>query len=60
MAPVKKNQKIGELILKLKDGQKYQFDLFSHENIEKVGFIRKIKFLLQYKINNFLTNNVFR
>ncbi len=60
VAPVKKNQKIGELILKLKDGQKYQFDLFSHENIEKVGFIRKIKFLLQYKINNFLTNNVFR
>ena len=56
LAPVQKNQKLGELILTVKDGQKYRFDLFSTENIEKVGYMRKIKFLLQYKINNFIAN----
>lgn len=56
LAPVQKNQKLGELILTVKDNQKYRFDLFSAENIEKVGYMRKIKFLLQYKINNFLAN----
>ena len=55
LAPVQKNQKLGELVLTLKDGQKYRFDLFSLENIEKVGYIRKIKFLLQYKLHDFFT-----
>ena len=59
LAPVQKNQKLGELVLTVKDGQKYRFDLFSLENIEKVGYIRKIKFLLQHKLNSFLYNTNF-
>ena len=29
------------------------FDIFAKENIDKVGFIRKIKRILEYKIKNY-------
>jgi D-alanyl-D-alanine carboxypeptidase (penicillin-binding protein 5/6) len=54
LAPIKKNQKIGELIINVKGQKKYQLDLFAKENVDKVGYIRKIKFLIKYNVNNFL------
>lgn len=51
-APIKKNEVIGAIQIKIEGDQVKNFDIFAKENIDKVGFIRKIKRILEYKINN--------
>ncbi|MFM7702919.1 MAG: D-alanyl-D-alanine carboxypeptidase family protein [Alphaproteobacteria bacterium] len=51
-APIKKNEVIGAIQIKIEGDQAKNFDIFAKENIDKVGFIRKIKRILEYKINN--------
>jgi D-alanyl-D-alanine carboxypeptidase (penicillin-binding protein 5/6) len=53
-APIKKDSKIGVLSVSIKGSRTLKYDLYAKENIDKVGYIRKIKRILEYKINNLL------
>jgi D-alanyl-D-alanine carboxypeptidase (penicillin-binding protein 5/6) len=53
-APIKKDSKIGVLSVSIKGSRTIKYDLYAKENIDKVGYIRKIKRILEYKINNLL------
>jgi D-alanyl-D-alanine carboxypeptidase (penicillin-binding protein 5/6) len=53
-APIKKDSKIGVLSFSIKGSRTIKYDLYAKENIDKVGYIRKIKRILEYKINNLL------
>jgi len=54
LAPLKKDAKIGVLTINIKGMNSMKFDLLAKENIDKVGFIRKIKRIIEYHINKFL------
>lgn len=53
-APIKKDEKIGILSVEIKGLKILEYDLYAKENVDKVGYIRKIKRVLEYKINNLL------
>jgi D-alanyl-D-alanine carboxypeptidase (penicillin-binding protein 5/6) len=53
-APIKKDSKIGVLSVEIKGLKTIKYDLYAKENVDKVGYIRKIKRILEYKIKNFL------
>jgi len=53
-APIKKNAKVGELIINIKGMDTMKYELFAKEKIDKVGFIRKIKRIIEYYINKIL------
>ncbi len=53
-APIKKDEKIGILSVEIKGLKIMEYDLYAKENVDKVGYIRKIKRVLEYKINNLL------
>ena len=53
-APIKKDSKIGVLSVSIKGSRTIKYDLYAKENIDQVGYIRKIKRILEYKINNLL------
>ncbi|MFZ9180895.1 MAG: D-alanyl-D-alanine carboxypeptidase family protein [Rickettsiales bacterium] len=52
-APIKKNEVIGTMQINIEGYESKNYDIFAKENIDKVGFIRKIKRILEYKINNY-------
>ena len=52
-APIKKDSKIGTLFVEIKGIKTIKYDLYAKENIDKVGYIRKIKRVLEYKAKNF-------
>ncbi len=52
-APIKKNDVIGTMQININGYETKNFDIFAKENIDKVGFIRKIKRILEYKIKNY-------
>ena len=52
-APVEKDSKIGTLFVEIKGLKTIKYDLYAKENIDKVGYIRKIKRVLEYKAKNF-------
>lgn len=53
-APIKKNEVIGTMQIDIEGYESKNFDIFAKENIDKVGFIRKIKRILEYKVKNHL------
>lgn len=53
-APIKKDSKIGVLSVEIKGLKTIKYDLYAKENVDKVGYIRKIKRILEYKIKNLL------
>ena len=53
-APIKKDAKIGVLSVEIKGLKTLKYDLYAKENVDKVGYIRKIKRILEYKIKNLL------
>jgi len=53
-APIKKDAKIGILSVEIKGLKTIKYDLYAKESIDKVGYIRKIKRILEYKIKNLL------
>jgi len=54
LAPVDKNSKVGILTVEIKGLKKMHYDLYSKEKIDKVGYIRKIKRILEYKLSKFI------
>jgi D-alanyl-D-alanine carboxypeptidase (penicillin-binding protein 5/6) len=52
-APVEKDSKIGTLFVEIKGLKTIKYDLYAKENIDKVGYIRKIKRVLEYKAKKF-------
>jgi D-alanyl-D-alanine carboxypeptidase (penicillin-binding protein 5/6) len=56
-APIKKNSKVAKLIIEIKGFKKYEYELFALENIEKVGYIRKVSSIIKHKINKFINQN---
>ena len=56
-APIKKDAKIGVLSVEIKGLKTLKYDLYAKENVDKVGYIRKIKRILEYKIKNLLNKN---
>lgn len=52
-APILKGDKIGTLVIEIKDSRRLEYDLTAKEKVDKVGFIRKIFHLLKYKIQKF-------
>lgn len=56
-APIATGAKIATLVVEVKGYKTFEYSLFAQEKVDKVGDLRKIKRILQYKINNFLTNN---
>ena len=56
-APIKKDSKIGTLYVEIKGIKTMKYDLYAKENIDKVGYIRKIKRVLEYKAKNFFKSN---
>ena len=53
-APIKKDTKIGILSVEIKGLKTIKYDLYAKETVDKVGYIRKIKRILEYKIKNLL------
>ena len=51
---IKKDAKIGVLSVEIKGLKTLKYDLYAKENVDKVGYIRKIKRILEYKIKNLL------
>jgi D-alanyl-D-alanine carboxypeptidase (penicillin-binding protein 5/6) len=54
IAPLKKNTKIAVLTINIKGMDQLKYDLYTKEKIDKVGFIRKIKRIIEYYINKIL------
>ena len=54
LAPIEKNSKVGVLTVEIKGLKKMHYDLYSKEKIDKVGYIRKIKRILEYKLSKFI------
>ena len=52
-APIKKDTKIADLIIEIKGFKKYEYELFAEQNIEKVGYIRKVSTIVKYKFTTF-------
>lgn len=52
-APIKKDVKIADLIIEIKGFKKYEYELFAEQNIEKVGYIRKVSTIVKYKFTTF-------
>jgi len=52
-APIKKDTKIGILSVEIKGLKTIKYDLYAKETVDKVGYIRKIKRILEYKIKNY-------
>jgi len=55
-APIKKDEVVGTLQINIEGYESKNFDIYAKENIDKVGFIRKIKRILEFKINKYFPN----
>jgi D-alanyl-D-alanine carboxypeptidase (penicillin-binding protein 5/6) len=56
-APIQKDQIIATLDINIKNFKNYKYNLYAKEKIDKVGYIRRIKRILELKIINFIKNN---
>jgi D-alanyl-D-alanine carboxypeptidase (penicillin-binding protein 5/6) len=54
IAPLNNNAKIATLTINIKGMDQLKYDLYAKEKIDKVGFIRKIKRIIEYYINKIL------
>ncbi len=52
--PIVKGAKVGTLIVKIDGYKDFEYSLFANETVEKVGYIRRIKRILRYKLAHFL------
>jgi D-alanyl-D-alanine carboxypeptidase (penicillin-binding protein 5/6) len=53
-APVAEGAKLGTLSIEVKGFKTFEYSLFAKEKIDRVGYLRRIKRILYYKISNFL------
>lgn len=56
-APVTKNAKVATLVIEVKGYKTFEYSLYARERVEKVGDLRKIKRVLEYKFHNFFNKN---
>ncbi len=56
-APVAKGSKLATLVIEVKGYKTLEYSLFATKKIDKVGDLRKIKRVLEYKFQNFLNKN---
>jgi D-alanyl-D-alanine carboxypeptidase (penicillin-binding protein 5/6) len=57
-APIKKDEKVADLIIEIKDYKTWQFPLFAKEKIDKAGPLKRIAQITRHKIRNFY-NKIF-
>ena len=53
-APIAKGAKIATLFVDVAGYKTFEYSLFAKENIDKVGYLRRMKQILRYKIANFI------
>lgn len=53
-APITKDTKVADLIITVDKDKQYKYPLFASSDVEKAGFLTKIRQVLRYKVNNFL------
>ncbi len=56
-APVAKDSQVATLVVEVKGYKTFEYPLFAADKVEKVGDLRKIKRVLEYKFHNFFNKN---
>jgi len=56
-APVAKGAKVATLVIEVKGYKTFEYSLFAKDKVAKVGDLRKIKRVLEYKFHNFFNKN---
>jgi D-alanyl-D-alanine carboxypeptidase len=52
-APIKRGDKIGDLIVDIKGYKTFSYPLFAKEKIDKAGPLRRIAQIIKYKVSDF-------
>lgn len=53
-APIKKGDKIAKLIVKVKGYKTAEYPLFAKENVDKVSFLGRMRYILRYRLKSYL------